>query len=186
MQSGISSNDLKQDPSRITRWSKNRWITWSSHIQAKGVLHHRNETLFVFRFHETILRFGEPGSLRPRYVSKLKIEWRKLSLNIFAFFSVPETKRSFFSQKKHLKCVSFSAWFLLALLEAFKNPWPDTNGGNCTYFGILSHHNSGRSSRCASWRFWPSGGGAQLGCWIMASQPPDPFETSAPWGNLGM
>jgi len=24
----------------------------------------------------------------------------------------------------------------------------NTNGGNCTYFGILSHHNSGRSSRC--------------------------------------
>ena len=28
-----------------------------------GVLHHRNETQDVFRFHETILSFGEPGSL---------------------------------------------------------------------------------------------------------------------------
>ena len=29
----------------------------------RGVLHHRNETLLTFRFHETILRFSEPGSL---------------------------------------------------------------------------------------------------------------------------
>ncbi len=28
-----------------------------------GVDNHRNETLLVFRFHATILRFGEPGSL---------------------------------------------------------------------------------------------------------------------------
>ena len=28
-----------------------------------GGPNHRNETLFVFRFHETILSFGEPGSL---------------------------------------------------------------------------------------------------------------------------
>ena len=31
--------------------------------EVRGVLHHRNETHRSFRFHETILSFGEPGSL---------------------------------------------------------------------------------------------------------------------------
>ena len=41
------------------------WDPGSPYVSGwwRGVLHHQNETQVVFRFHETILSFGEPGSL---------------------------------------------------------------------------------------------------------------------------
>ncbi len=39
------------------------WVRVADSCFPIRVYNHRNETLLAFRFHETILRFGEPGSL---------------------------------------------------------------------------------------------------------------------------
>ena len=46
-------------PLGIRSLTERQWMSWSCWC----VVHHRNETQVVFRFHETILSFGEPGSL---------------------------------------------------------------------------------------------------------------------------